>query len=637
MVAQFNRKNIAILIVFLVLSCTFELDEEYFNDSVTPVTEIQGISTTLRQFDLNEQIQGDTIAFWTEQDFIYNVATPNGEQVLLTEAFLDGESLTRTSSRNLSINIDPADYGTGFYTLTIAYLIRTGSGSLADISGLEALAYQQSFVLAIDISPPQELSVISTEIVNGFVTPSWEKYDRFNFQEYRVQKYCRDERDPSNGFSTCGLFIITDPDVTSYADSTFLEGAVRYSVNVRAANQESTGALGPIFETRISDPLTVTGLPNGDFQITWGKPTVENALDRYDLYLRNDFPAPIIFQSTNPNDTTFIYDSDDRPGPGFSRSTFALSIIPKVPGGGNPQEFQLIEARIGADTHPFGSFASSDVYNSIYTTSREKTATDGYLFKIDINSLEKTDSIKWSTLGVPANSFKKELFVSKDRQRLFLINSVNLFEINPNDLSLTNSFTLGNYDDTEFIPKVSSTGIMVYASGGQMRVFNVNTGNDVTLPNNFFGSDEDGDITEDGKYIYDNSYLFEYNGSQYVEKSRLATQIFHARFIDNTRILAYRRNAETFIYNLETDETQVLYEDNQFYMDKFGQYDPFTNTIYSLQGRLFNGPNQLSIMNLNDFTIRQTPVSFLFNNNAFIFQIANGRLFWQDGKYLDQF
>ena len=242
------QKSIAaiLFVVFAIsISCDYQPDGEF--SVILPKPDSTGMSIELTN------LSTDTLFLFTSAQ-IYYKSIIGDREVRYFQAFINNESILTQPSESGSFSIYPASYGNGFYTLRIEINASSGTGSLAEARGQELLRVTKTYVLAIDISKPDPVEITSIARVDGTLELVWEKYRKFNFQRYKIFKYCYNQG--FHYYEPHWIKEISSKEITSLRDSTFIGGKVMYVVSVIAAQQESD-----LVEKEFEDPY--------DLSIAW--------------------------------------------------------------------------------------------------------------------------------------------------------------------------------------------------------------------------------------------------------------------------------------------------------------------------------------------------------------------------------
>jgi hypothetical protein len=210
----------ATLVNNLLSSCTFQSDEEFFNDIAIP--DPSRVEVFINRVNLANYHEGDTIFVFGSTSFDYSLFGKHG-QIEYVGGYLGTQILSGVTTNSCTIY----KYGlaNGTYFLKLEFLMKTGSGSLADKVGQEEFAISKQWVVKVDVSPPPQPEA-ELNIENGFLTMRWSAYSKPNFQSYIVK------RTTPNGLSK--TFEIKDINTTNWVDTSYVGGypqALTYSVS----------------------------------------------------------------------------------------------------------------------------------------------------------------------------------------------------------------------------------------------------------------------------------------------------------------------------------------------------------------------------------------------------------------------
>ena len=154
----------------LLLGCVYEPTEEFFKEveSLSPEASI----------DLSEYNDRDTILLEQPTTFKYNVDITEPSDVQFVEILLDSTVLVTDSSNEGVFTLSQSQIAVGAYVLTIRFLAKSNSGSLADNLGAENFQVWRSWVLRViefDNNPPHapELTISEKE---GRLRLDWTPY-----------------------------------------------------------------------------------------------------------------------------------------------------------------------------------------------------------------------------------------------------------------------------------------------------------------------------------------------------------------------------------------------------------------------------------------------------------------------------
>lgn len=164
-----------ITIGLLAISC-YKLKEENFNTVGQPRTNVA----------VQTNISGDTIDVYdiTEINYVIDIVSESVEGVTVS---IDGKVISSEfSTKTVSFEIDPGDFGTGYYTMQIDIYLKTGTGSLADKTGGEFIVVSDKKIIHIDIDAPTNEMNAEFVIEDGRSIIRWDKPNKPNILAYKV-------------------------------------------------------------------------------------------------------------------------------------------------------------------------------------------------------------------------------------------------------------------------------------------------------------------------------------------------------------------------------------------------------------------------------------------------------------------
>jgi len=302
----------------------------------------------------------------------------------------------------ITVEIQSTSKPSGIYTLKVAVLSPTGTGSLREKFGGEALVAEFKKTVIIDNRLVQALTVSSVQEENGTVFVNWPKYPNGNLKSIVLQR----EIDPGNIFK----FTLA-PDQTKFKDSTFAGGTVKYSLVTQLHNTNSI--VGPTF-TFEGKPLphivasrTIPGTTS--IELKWTKMRYPANFGYYRVVDRFNGSA-IVHTGTNLQDTTFVLSSGNQLG--FYRE---------------------LELQIGTSSGPYYMLPSDSYYLG------ERTIVQDYQELFFTGNQSLIYSSKGGTLGVWLdNVYSAQMTLSQPIKIMvphagntLLIPSVGVFEFDP--------------------------------------------------------------------------------------------------------------------------------------------------------------------------------------------------------------
>jgi hypothetical protein len=590
-------KSISGLLLVMAISCTYKPEEIFF-------TEVQQVlpQTTISLNSYNEQ---DTIYLYEASNFQYSIST---SVAIITSNVLMGSMLLHSSSKaSGSFFIAYENLRTGTHELKIQFTSKSGTGSLADKKGIETVEVWRKWVLVIDVDPPPA-PVIQTSKQNGFLKVSWTPFLKKNFRNYLLIKSgTYDKR-----------LTITDPNRTSYIDSTYVGGEpVNFTVVV------NTNLATAISNTVIvNDPQAISikfNTTDSTAVVKWRKSKFEGAFKEVAI-TENDILRKTI---TNPNDTSLVLKLKEVIF-GLA-STISVTINAKYPYA-NYKPFSVTEY----NSNPLGA-KRTEPYQRLYY-NKVLDAIMGYsssygLLRTYNNDLKVIDSIRVNgTLSMPYPGNYLYFAVSGG------IRQVNLLTKETKNIS-----TKGHYQTVITPDKISGASNQLVSYGLIDATYpwdnRYNKGIvDISSNTIIFQSDVEYDLkngtygpiflSDDGRYAKSGQAIFTTTGNTLTQSAFLNSVAYDFR-PDNNDELIFRGTPTTIIRTSDLTTLRTLSPPVSGYFRK--NYDPATKTM------LYMGEGAREVYLINIDTQVVTSVKALSNNCV---NLVNGVLFDVNGYFL---
>lgn len=271
-----------VAVVSILWTCTLEPEDVYFNEIKEP--NPKGF------ISLNESDLQDTIYLYRDATFTYDLSIDQGE-VQQVRIRYGNEDLFWGSSTSGKFTLQGSALKTGTFQLTIEFIAKTNSGSLADVVGAEKFRLWREWVVIVDVDPPPP-PVLKLSNENGFLKLSWTPYTKPNFVRYEV-------RIEYNNNVTKSVFI-DQADQSFWIDSSYVGG---YNANYRLSTLGVSRAYSETSYVNDRQELqTSYRASDSTIFLTWRKCKYAGAFQHYKVSV--DRQETLI---TNINDTTFSY------------------------------------------------------------------------------------------------------------------------------------------------------------------------------------------------------------------------------------------------------------------------------------------------------------------------------------------
>lgn len=490
-------------LILLMLACEFEPGGTIFTEVTPPAASDISIEIPVNT--------NDTIFLFQPVELSYRSILGTHEATLVRVS-LNGEEILTSRNPTGSFSFYTPNYPSGNHRLTIELHATGGSGSLADTEGKEALTVKKEYTLSIDLEAPNAIPFTSIRSEDGALKVSWEKYRRKNFQRYLIYKYCYDSFEKR--YETCWYKQLSDQDVTSLTDSSFIGGKVKYRISVRGAGQVGPATEGE-FEAAYDPQLTWEWLNNDDLQLTWRKPAYYSSFTSYELRF-GPYDAQETFIVDELRDTTLII----KPGLKFAAH---LDVILSVnPYRINTYNADNVVSRINAylGTRFPSFFGGSVQYNPAvdkYFIVRRKN----YAYElVRVNADDYHEEQKLETLT-------QTISLSANGAHLCLVEGRTFKKLDPLTFATTATFDLASLDggSAEWTFSVSDNNILVATNYGGTYVVDMTDFHVIQELERDFSTI----ISPNGQYLSTSSEIFSFEGGVYVSKMAVPESRYSGR------------------------------------------------------------------------------------------------------------
>ncbi|PKQ45667.1 hypothetical protein [Confluentibacter flavum] len=170
---KFNKILSIITLSIILSNCAYDFSEDSFFE-VTQKTPTASIS-------LNSLSDNQIFYVTTRVNFSYN--GNNKHRLYEIKIYIDNIEIKTTTTNSGDFIIDTESLEDGNHILKIEYIFSSGSGSLADVSGVEAYIKTEEYNFIVDKSPPPTIVMKSVEIIDGSIYLKWEPITETNFDK----------------------------------------------------------------------------------------------------------------------------------------------------------------------------------------------------------------------------------------------------------------------------------------------------------------------------------------------------------------------------------------------------------------------------------------------------------------------
>jgi hypothetical protein len=435
----------------LLGGCDYPVSDEHISNLQPPPDYME--------VELSFLNSGDTIQLFSPKTIVYNFTSIRDN--FLSGRFFMGNKEWELTSVSGFIQISPDDFPPGYNSLHLQIYFKSGSGSLADQVGAEVYLAEHSWTILCDSRTTPVLALSHHKNENGFLTFNWTPHENYNFDSYRI------ERTGYNIPSFTKIFQYRDS--LTFVDSCYFAGHVKYTI--RAVSKGSAG-LGGVDE-------------NSSVELNLEKPTMQFEIISPDS----------IHISWNRHHYNALYnlrfDSSVEGGSYIISASSDTSVVAPLPLFGLPSYFSLSSYPAHCSDSYYGSnfidvqpahpgerlvnsinarYAYNKNENVIYAINKQN-----YLLSFDMESLDSINHFLISDYAgnVPLSTTLSSTTVAAlGRNHFYIFQDSNL--ANPNIIHYENNFLPFGF------LKVTENGYIANAHTGQLRVFNITSGQMVT-------------------------------------------------------------------------------------------------------------------------------------------------------------
>lgn len=617
-------KRSRFLLLFSVLhfiSCEFEPSGDNFNEIEKP-----DLSDIVVDLSSNE---GDTIFLIRRKTFdpilVFGDRQIKQFKVVLKD--IRNGTILYEQNRNQGITvftdnkieIDPDEIEPNTYVLRIEVVADSGSGSLSDLLEVEIAQVWREWIVQIDQVQNQDIIIKSVGVKNGTVVIEWEEFETIvkeHFDHIQIERLCPGVEDGYFGCSTS--ILITDPDITSWEDHSYLSGNRKYRLRMWLDGKH----VNKFFESEAFD-FTDDIAPqiqlkeDNIVEISWDLVGLQNNFGRAVIAVGSN----IVFNSTDPLIGIF---SDPEPLKFGEERTYTLTIAPRdsvITPEGIVSEFNTF---VGDRFHEYKNIKYSAANNSIYAVSDgqldpTQCSAQNILWKFNEQSLAIEDC---SPIKV---HFTRPVYfnISENGDYAYFNGDPGFVQFDPLSLAQRGSFDTDVFN----ILKVGNNNRLM--SGRRL----VNPVAD-TVIRKFIIGEQRFDLSLEGDYVYYNDSLFSLSDAGLVGLSKFDFQdlnsVSFSQLINKQLIMLYNDRLEV----IEVDSFSKLLE---FAIEEplfIGNHDPVSNYFAGFSSTKGYVYDLTSGELIDSFLIAPYEAS---NNKVvrkFAYYLANKRVFSSNGFYI---
>lgn len=400
-----------LLVIFIYSSCVYTL-EDVRKTEVSPQPTVSPPSIEL-------DFEGDTLLILHPTVINYDLTSQNykwvnvdvfyGEELIFTSEELE-DSFTLGNKSMYEIN-----------KLKFQVITNSGTGSLADEVGAEAVLFEKEWIVTIDTAPAEPMKFTNIFNDNGVLRIEWEKYSRNNFKSYNIYL----ENDTYSYYSTCPRqYIITDINTTYLVDKIHVGGDLIIGNSIRTINSNYDYT-----EENYNDPLpdiTFSAQGKHEVLLEWNPAQYDQNFGQYDLFIDIE---------DGYNSSTHLLQTND-----INETSVTTNVIPKFG--------ETYRVKLYVEPKEWGGAYCNSLYSSKYV----HLGTDAAHFELPLFSRKiepwyaisfDEDIIRWEngeskTLEVSDlnGTQGKSVGISPNGEHLYFCSDGGLFKVDPETMEI---------------------------------------------------------------------------------------------------------------------------------------------------------------------------------------------------------
>lgn len=286
--------------IVFITACQYELSEDFYND-----INLQQPSSSLSITNLTE---GEILRESKTLNYNYNAPSKNSLYEIIF--YINDNEVKRTYAPSGSLHIDLSNYEDGKYNLKIEYFFKTGSGSLAEISGNEAYHIQEEINFEID-KKAISLEIDRIENKEGTIYVYFNDFPLLNEVDNTIVIRLKVEFPTSSNNTYTRYYNLTKEDLQKgyYVDKVTVRDEIFYSTIVKN-NFEEVSSEKKTIRIQNSFSFNVEYLTHNKIKLSWTKhPLYNNApFISFSYYGRSGYIDSFYDMATNQDGFKIIED-----------------------------------------------------------------------------------------------------------------------------------------------------------------------------------------------------------------------------------------------------------------------------------------------------------------------------------------
>ncbi|MFI1772616.1 hypothetical protein [Thalassobellus citreus] len=582
---RFNK----ILLIFTILITLSNCNYEFSEDSFIEVSE-KNPTAAINLKDLSEN---QIIYVSTKINFNY---IGNNKHLLYEiKIYIDNVEIQTSTINTGDFIIDAESLEDGNHILKIEYIFSSGSGSLADVSGVEAYIKTEEYNFIIDKSPPETVVMKSAEIIDGSLYVTWNPISKRNFDKAKL--------------------IISNNDVViSYLDLKIQEllelsynetNVIRYSQSYKNGDNFKyqiylENSRGNTISNKVGvfiKPFKVQKIILNENQYKLIIPK-HPLYSNFDYYSFDDISNNLIHKVSSHGGEIVVDEPIKFPNydGGFSFTLYKESENEDIYKGSLfiPNSYNKEFDYDSSSSH--GEFLYNQFDNFIYVlrTGSSRTSTDYITIeKLDSETLALVETKFITTKGV---NYARDLTITSTGNLIIDVLDIS-YLVEGNSLSIINQWKLSDFGAQTGSIKYRNN-IIVIEQNNQISFY------DSTTKELFYNTSKSGyfKISDDGRYFYINNAFFEIKNKVINEivKTNTNYDVNLVEFIVNQNKCVYNSyDGNPIIFDLITRTKSTL---SDFTRINIMNYDNATNKLLFVRSEFGQSNTQPSYAYVYDLT-----------------------------------
>jgi hypothetical protein len=505
---QIRRIGLIALLLLMVsfYSCEYETDKVYMR---TVNRDVKPPEITVVDLDLAD----DTIFLFNGREVNFRF-TSSDQKINAVVFKVDGEKETVYDSENGVFLLDYGQMYEGEHTLLLEVITSSGTGSIADILGVEGYIYSKSWILNVYKDYNAELD---TRAKDGCLNFSWEKYPAGDFREYIIYR----EKGYNNKIEI-GRTVSLE-----FTDCSYVGEGGRYFVEVLKKNGQlfSWGYVELDAELPV---LSFIGTVNNEYIIKWSKSKYYNAVDIVYLSVNHGIESGWNYvkvkETRDPEDTTWTVTASYIFGDNIDAK---LLLVPRNSIIYSPDE----NYRFDADLNNVG-IGFPFKYGSVSANHITQVNSDEFAYILNCDSLirysvsqrRKVEKLTYEPSYCSMCRFTDFMASVSGKYLTTYIDCDNkLMLLNSGDMTKNTAYDMKSFSGQGYLPSVPvsdlATGIVNNASGG-FYIYDFNRSLSLGHYKKDFSGGFGTSISSDGKYVFltdDSLRLVRFENAQFFD------------------------------------------------------------------------------------------------------------------------